>query len=76
MQKHQKYSCLLVLFKQNHNKYMTILFWYRGFEVIVFSIGDIDKIYSIVNPKELKISVLCSSCVRFGDQGISRRADM
>ena len=35
---------------------MTILSLYRGFEVIVFSIVTIVTIYSIMNPKELKMS--------------------
>ena len=54
----QKYSCLL--FKRNHNKYMTILLWCGGFEVIVFSIGEI---YSC-EPERVKnfciVQLLCA----------------
>ena len=37
-----------------------MLSWYCGFEVIVFSIGKIVTIYSIVNPKELNIILISS----------------
>ena len=45
---------------------MTILSWYCGFEVIVFSTVTIVTIYSIVNPKELSVGTLGRLLKSFG----------